>query len=205
MELGLFLRGAIIGVAIAAPVGPIGMLCIRRTLAGGRGAGIASGLGAAVADTLYGCVAAFSLSAISNFLVGHRLWLQVVGGVVLLVMGLRTFFACPVKEAAESKNSSRLGDFVSTLLLTLANPTTILSFAAVFAGFGLANAPDDFSKGAMMVAGVFTGSALWWLLLSGSVGFMHGRFGVNQMRWLNRFSGVIIAGFGLLVLLSLGQ
>jgi threonine/homoserine/homoserine lactone efflux protein len=205
MDWGLFLRGAVIGFAIAAPVGPIGMLCIRRTLAGGRGAGLARGLGAAVADTLYGAVAAFGISAISSFLVGHRLWLQMLGGIVLLAMGVRTFLVCPIKEAKEAKNSSRLADFVSTFLLTLANPTTILSFAAVFAGFGLHNAPDDFSKGVAMVAGVFTGSALWWMLLSGSVGFMHGRFGVEQMRWVNRVSGVIIAGFGLLVLLSLGQ
>lgn len=205
MDPGLLFRGIIIGFAIAVPVGPIGVLCIRRTLANGRASGLASGMGAAVADTLYGCVAVFGVTAISGFLVGHRLWLQLVGGCVLLAMGVNTFRTCPIKEAAETKKSTRLGDFTSTMLLTLANPATILSFAAVFAGFGLIATPDDLASVSLVVGGVFVGSTLWWTLLSGSVGFMHGRFGIEQMRWVNRISGALIASFGLLVLLSLGR
>jgi threonine/homoserine/homoserine lactone efflux protein len=204
MNLTLFLRGLLIGFSIAAPVGPIGVLCIRRTLAEGRAAGFVSGLGAATADAFYGCIAAFGLTAVSSLLVGQSLWLRLIGGAFLCYLGLRTFLARPASEAAQVSNrSGLLGAYASTLLLTLTNPATILSFVAVFAGIGVAS--GDWGEAATTVVGVFTGSALWWLTLSGGVGLLHDKVRPGAMGWVNRLSGVVIASFGLIAILSLAQ
>ncbi len=206
MDLGIFARGVAIGLAIAAPVGPIGVLCIRRTLAEGRLAGFVTGLGAATADTVYGAVAAFGLTAVSAFLVSQQDWLRLIGGAFLCYLGVRTFLASPAPQAdvAGDRTSRTLaGDYVSTFLLTITNPLTILSFAAVFAGLGLGSGYDDLGSALLLVAGVFTGSALWWLLLSGGVSLLRGRITENGLRWVNRVSGVIITVFGVVALASL--
>src|SRR6185312_8691316 len=134
LDVGLFVRGAILGFSIAAPVGPIGVLCIRRTLAGGRLVGLLSGLGAATADACYGAIAAFGLTAVSSRLVGHQDALRIVGGLFLLYLGIRTFFAAPAQTAKSGQRRQLLSNYLSTLGLTLTNPTTILSFVALFAG-----------------------------------------------------------------------
>ncbi len=128
MSVGLFLEGIVIGFAIAAPVGPIGVLCIRRTLVEGRVSGLVSGLGAATADALYGAVAALGLTFVTNLLVGGESWLRLVGGAFLVFLGVRTFLAHPAERAAPVGRSGLLGDYASTLFLTLTNPTTIPSF-----------------------------------------------------------------------------
>ncbi|HEX5679515.1 MAG TPA: LysE family transporter, partial [Desulfobacterales bacterium] len=139
MDLPLFLRGLVIGFSIAAPVGPIGILCIRRTLAEGRASGFLSGLGAATADALYGCVAGFGLTVVSAFLVDQRAWIQLVGGVFLLALGVRTLRSKPAERAAQAAAGRGLaGSYLSTLLLTLTNPMTIISFAGIFAALGVA-------------------------------------------------------------------
>ena len=200
----MLLRGFIIGFSIAAPVGPIGVLCIRRTLADGRAVGFAAGLGAATADALYGAVAGFGLTAVSAIRVGQQGWLRLLGGVFLCWLGVRTFLAPPATEAARAARGSGLaGAYASTLVLTLTNPLTILSFAAVFAGLGVGGAGGDYRAAAVLVLGVFAGSALWWLALSGAVGLLRHRVTPQGLRWVNRASGTIIAGFGLLALLSL--
>src|SRR5690242_16206394 len=157
-------KGLAIGFCIAAPVGPIGVLCIRRSLAEGRWIGLVTGLGAATADAAYGAVAAFGLTAMSGFLVAQRAWLALAGAVFLCYLGIRTIISKPAAAAARAAAAGMSAAYASTLFLTLTNPMTILSFAAVFASIGLAVPPDYFSAG-LMVAGVFTGSALWWLLL----------------------------------------
>ncbi len=197
MDLNLLVRGLVIGFSIAAPVGPIGLLCIRRTLTDGRGAGLASGLGAATADAVYGAVAGFGLSAVSSFLLAQRAWLRLIGGALLCCLGLRIFLAKPASQAASARRGGLGGAFGSTLLLTLANPTTILSFVAVFAGLGVADRGGDYAAAGTLVLGVFTGSALWWLLLSGGVGLLRERITPRALRWVNRLSGAIITGFGL--------
>ena len=206
MDPGIFARGVAIGLAIAAPVGPIGVLCIRRTLAEGRLAGFVTGLGAATADTVYGAVAAFGLTAVSAFLVSQQNWLRLIGGAFLLYLGIRTFLTRPMPQTAvrDDKSSRTLaGDYASTFLLTITNPLTIISFAAVFAGLGLGSGYDDLGSALLLVAGVFTGSALWWLLLSGGVSLLRGRITENGLRWVNRVSGVIITVFGVVALASL--
>jgi threonine/homoserine/homoserine lactone efflux protein len=219
--LQLYLRSLLIGLAIAAPVGPIGVLCIRRTLAFGRLSGFVSGLGAATADALYGSVAAFGLTFISQLLIGQRFWLGLLGGCFLCYLGLRTLLEKPsaaaVLQAEEAgmeltasgnpalgagtrSSRSLRSDYVTTLLLTLTNPMTILSFVAIFAGLGLGGYTAPGSA-LMVVAGVFSGSAAWWLLLSSAANALRVRFlKPGGLVWVNRISGVIILGFGLLAL-----
>jgi threonine/homoserine/homoserine lactone efflux protein len=202
--LSILVRGIVIGFSIAAPVGPIGVLCIRRTLAGGRAAGLVSGLGAATADAAYGCVAGFGLTFISGVLMGGEFWFRLIGGAFLVFLGVRTLLARPAGEAAAAAGGSGLaGAYASTFFLTLTNPMTILSFMAVFASLGVANAGGDYGSAAMLVLSVFIGSALWWFGLSGLVSLFRSRIGARALQWVNRISGVIIVGFGLFALVQL--
>lgn len=198
----LLLKGIIIGFSIAAPVGPIGVLCIRRSLTGGWAEGLATGLGAATADALYGCVAAFGLTFVSGALIGQQTWIRLVGGLFLCGIGVRTLLARPAEQAAVARGGTLASAYASALFLTLTNPATILSFAAVFAGLGL-TAKGEYGGAALLVAGVFAGSALWWLALSGGTGLFRSRFTARGLRWVNRISGAVIAGMGLLALASL--
>lgn len=201
MTPGFLLKGTLIGFSIAAPVGPIGLLCIRRSLADGRSAGLATGLGAATADAAYGCIAGFGLTAVSNFLVSQKLWLGFVGGLVLCYLGVRTFVARPPQQAKSVSESGLSSAYLSTLLLTLTNPMTILSFVAVFAGLGLAGAPD-YLNASLLVGGVFTGSAMWWLLLSSGTALFRSQFDSDRLRLVNRISGTILVAFGVYALAS---
>lgn len=202
MDSLLFVRGLVIGFSIAAPVGPIGVLCIRRTLADGRAHGLVSGLGAATADAMYGMIAGFGLTAVSGFLVDQADVLRLVGGAFLLWLGLRTLRARPAEEAAQARSGSLSTAYTSTLALTLTNPATILAFAAIFAGAGLADSGRSAGAALMLVAGVFSGSAAWWLLLSSGVGLLRARFSTAHLRWINILSGAVLIGFGLLALAS---
>jgi threonine/homoserine/homoserine lactone efflux protein len=202
MDIPFLLRGLAIGFSIAAPVGPIGVLCIRRTLTEGWAAGFVSGLGAASADAIYGCIAGFGLAFISNFLVSQQTWLRLIGGVFLCYLGIRTLLTKPAEQAAPGKGIGLLGAYGSTFFLTLTNPMTIISFAAIFAGLGLASASGSYGSAGVLVLGVFSGSALWWFILSGGVGLFRARFNPAGLRWVNRISGVIIIGFGLFALVS---
>ncbi|MBI1800003.1 MAG: LysE family transporter [Chloroflexi bacterium] len=206
MEMALVLNGLIIGFAIAAPVGPIGVLCIRRTLADGRVTGLLCGLGAATADALYACVAGFGLTAVSSLRVSQQWVLRVSGGAFLLYLGIRTFAGKPARTAAQASGAGLMGAYLSTLALTLTNPATIITFAVIFAGLGVAQeARGNYAAAAMLVLGVFFGSALWWLILSGGVSLLQSRFTPQNLRWVNRLSGAVIAGLGLIALVSVIQ
>lgn len=201
MDPAFLLRGFVIGFSIAAPVGPIGALCIRRTLAHGRATGFASGLGAASADAVYGAVAAFGLTALSSLLLGQSAWLRLLGGAFLLALGARTFVTFPRPAAGAAGARDLTAGYVSTFALTLSNPATILSFAAVFAGLGLAAGAGG-GAAVALVAGVFLGSATWWLALSLGVGAFRERLDARGLRWVNRLSGAFIASFGVAALAS---
>jgi threonine/homoserine/homoserine lactone efflux protein len=190
------IKGMAIGFSVAAPVGPIGMLCIRRSLADGRGVGLATGLGAATADAVYGAIAGFGLTAVTAFLIHQKMWLNIFGGIFLCVLGIRIFSSTPVIRTAEERKIDLLPAYFSTLLLTLANPVTILSFVAVFAGLGLAGAAD-YRTAALLVTGVFVGSALWWVILSQLTGMSRSWINDAWMRTVNRLSGGFIFGFGI--------
>jgi threonine/homoserine/homoserine lactone efflux protein len=203
MDITFFLKGLIMGFSIAAPVGPIGILCIRRTLAEGRVSGFVTGLGAATADGLYGCVAGFGLTLISGFLIHHQGGFRMAGGLFLCYLGLKTFLARPAESSASSRGDGLLGLYVSTFFLTLTNPMTILAFAAIFAGLGMASGGGDYVSAGVLVFGVFLGSTLWWFILSSGVGLFRKRFDLKALRWVNRVSGILIMGFGLASLLGL--
>lgn len=205
MDPTFFLRGLLIGFSIAAPVGPIGVLCIRRTLAEGRAYGFVSGLGAAAADSTYGFIAGFGLTFISTFLVSQGVWLRLIGGLFLVYLGLRTFISKPASASGEGERGrlALTGAFASTFVLTLTNPATILSFAIVFAGLGLATGGSDYLAAVLLVLGVFVGSAAWWLLLSGGVSLLRSKFDLKALIWVNRISGILIMIFGAVSLFSL--
>ena len=204
MEMTFFFKGLIVGFVIAAPVGPIGVLCAMRTLTHGRRAGFFSGMGAATADSLYSFIAAFGLTYISDFLTGHQYWLRLVGGGLLCIIGAWTIMAKPERQGVAPKTAGRFaGMYTSTFFLTLTNPMTIFSFAAVFAGFGLAGAKGSLVSAGTLILGVFLGSGLWWLFLVAVFTLFKRRFGHHELLWVNRIAGLIIAGSGVLALLSL--
>ncbi len=202
MDIGFLLRGLILGFSIAAPVGPIGVLCIRRTLAEGRKFGLISGLGAATADAIYGSIAGFGLAFISSFLINQQVWLRIIGGGFLCFLGLKTLLAKPVEQPASARGTSLIGAYASTFFLTLTNPMTIISFVAIFAGLGLASTNRNYTSAGGLVMGVFIGSSLWWLLLSYGVGIFREKFTHHGLLWVNRISGIIIFGFGLIAFLG---
>lgn len=218
MALSLFFRGVVLGLAIAAPVGPIGVLCIRQTLTYGRWIGFVSGLGAATADGLYGSIAGFGLSTLSSLLTDQIHLFKLIGGIFLCYLGITTTLTkqnvrIGVGEGQDYRTTSeQKGDrprrqpmalraYLSTFALTLTNPATILSFTAIFASLNVGTDHNDGSA-LTLVAGVFFGSALWWLTLSSGIILLKQRFSSIPMTWINRISGSIITTFGVLALLS---
>ncbi len=200
MELGFFVKGMILGFSIAAPVGPIGVLCIRRTIQYGRWSGFFSGMGAAVADTLYGMIAALGLTWLSGFMVAEQFWFRVVGGAFLLYLGIKTFRAKPMGKGNEVTHKTLTKDFASTFFLTMTNPMTIISYLAIFAGLGLT--PEEGSP-TKLILGVFFGSAIWWIILSEGVTLFRSMVSERVMTLINRFAGALIAAFGIAAWLSL--
>jgi threonine/homoserine/homoserine lactone efflux protein len=202
MSLPFLFKGLVLGLSIAAPVGPIGVLCIRRSIADGPRVGFICGLGAAVADMVYALVGGFALAIVAPLLARGRFGMAAVGGAFLVYLGVRTFLAKPpVTAAVAPRGTPGVGAFLSTFVLTLANPMTILSFAAVFAGAGLSAAGGlRFLDTGLLVLGVFAGSAAWWLFLSAVAGKLRSHVGPAAMRAINRASGVALTVFGLYVL-----
>ncbi|WOD37779.1 LysE/ArgO family amino acid transporter [Nodosilinea sp. E11] len=206
MEGWTLLKGMGLGLAIAAPVGPIGLLCIRRSLTQGRWMGLVTGLGAATADGLYGCIAGFGLTAVADLLVDHTQMLRLMGGLFLCYLGLTTLRADPAREAAKLSSRGLWGAYASTLVLTLTNPATIFSFIAIFAGLGLVDSSQSWGASLALIFGVFLGSALWWLCLSWGVTLFSQRLTPTRLKWLNRLAGAAIFAFGLVAIgLAIGS
>jgi threonine/homoserine/homoserine lactone efflux protein len=197
-----FMRGVAIGFSIAAPVGPIAILCIRRTLTDGWLMGLISGLGAATADMIYGGVAAFGLRAVSDFLLIQHVWFRILGGLFLIFLGIRIALSNPTEGKNYNSGKSVPGTFLTTLILTLSNPVTILSFAAIYSGFGFGYQIESITESTWMIFGVFLGSSLWWVILSGVVGILRSRFTKPLLMWINRFSGGAITVFGIVIVLA---
>lgn len=198
--LSLFLKGLIFGFAIAAPVGPIGVLCIQRSLHDGFKVGFMTGIGAALADGVYGLIAGLGLTAISSFLVAEQFWIRLLGGCFLIYLGLKIILSKSDKKThANPSEKSPWHACVVTFFLTLTNPMTILSFIAIFSGLGLMNSSTDYTNAFYLVAGITLGSASWWLLLSSSVSFaLHHRLNPNTLRMINILSGIIMVAFGII-------
>lgn len=193
-------QGIGLGIAIAAPVGPIGLLCIRRSLTQGQWMGLATGMGAATADGLYGSIAGFGLTAVSELLVDQADWLTLIGGLFLCYLGIRAILSKPPVDTVELSKQGLLGAYASTFLLTLTNPATILSFIAIFAGLGIVSADRSWLLSLAIVMGVFLGSALWWICLSWGVTLFRRRLTPTRLVWLNRLAGAAIFVFGVVAL-----
>jgi threonine/homoserine/homoserine lactone efflux protein len=198
-----FVKGLVIGFSLALPVGPIALLCIRRTLAKGNLSGLFTGLGAATADGVYGAVAGFGITVISNFLVKHSFSLRLLGGGFLCYLGFRIFHSIPRPKADFIDEVGLVKDYFSTFVLTLTNPITLLAFAAVFAAAGPAEAKHTFYSTLVMVVGVVFGSAFWWVLLTGMVSIFHGKINTSGILIINKISGTVICIFGIVVLVTI--
>jgi threonine/homoserine/homoserine lactone efflux protein len=195
MDLAFLARGLAVGFTVAAAVGPISLLTIRRTLAHGRMYGLVSGLGVALADATYGGIAAFGLTAVTSVLVGARAALGLIGGAFLVWLAIRTIRARPAESAAETDDRPGLAPaFLSIYGLTMTNPMTILSFAGIFAGLGLAGRGG--TEAALLTLGVFLGSSLWWVGLTALVGRLRSRVTPAALAWVNRLSGAVLLVFG---------
>jgi len=204
MNIGLLIKSFVIGLSIAAVVGPISVLCIQRTLSRGYVYGLISGLGVATADGTYGSIAAFGLTAISTFLVNEEVWIRAIGGAFLLYLGIRTMMSKPAEKAAAAAKARNLpGAYASILLLTLTNPLTILSFAAIFAGIGVSGGKGGYLAATLVVLGVFLGSATWWLLLTSGVSLLRKKITPRWLAWLNRISGAVLMIFGIVALIGI--
>jgi threonine/homoserine/homoserine lactone efflux protein len=200
MDPALVLRGFILGFTIAAAVGPISLLVIRRTIAQGQLYGLVSGLGVATADATYGALAAFGLAAITDVLVNARVVLGLVGGLFLLWMAWQTVRSSPTEAATPAPTDRRgyAGAYLSILALTMANPMTILSFGALFAGLGVTSGAT--SDAAFVVVGVLLGSTAWWVVLTAVVGRLRGRMTATWIHRINLASGLLIGAFALVAI-----
>ena len=203
MNTGFYLRGLLLGFTIAATVGPMCILCIQRTFNKGYLYGLVSGMGIATADAIYGSIAAFELTVITSFLVSEQNWIRLIGGLFLIYLGIRTILTRPAEKAAEARANNYAGAYASTLLLTLTNPLTILSFAVIFAGLGIGATGGNYLAAALVVGGVFSGSAAWWCILTGGISLLRKRFTTTWLRWLNRVSGAAITIFGIIALVTI--
>ncbi len=202
MGLRAFIEGLIVGIVVAIPIGPVGFLCAQRTLLEGRLHGLTSGLGAASADALYASLAAFGLTIISDFMVEQQLWLRVLGGIFLCIIGIRAFVSKAARKQISSDGMRHVNNFGSAFFVTLSNPMTFIMLTGAFAGLGLVSSRTGYASAGSLVAGVFAGSMLWWLLLSVSVGIFHKKIGDDKLCLLGNIFGAILTVLGLLVILS---
>jgi threonine/homoserine/homoserine lactone efflux protein len=204
VEFIFYLKGLIIGFAMAVPIGPLGVMCVRKTLAEGRSRGLIIGFGAATADALYGSIAAFGLTFVSDAIASERFWLRLVGGGLLVFLGIRTYRTERNDPKIPFDKKGLMGSYVSTFLLALTNPLTVFAFIAVFAAFGLDHRLITVSASACaLVLGVFTGSCLWFLTLSYVATFFREKLDSDGLRWVNRISGALIILSGLAAFMSL--
>jgi threonine/homoserine/homoserine lactone efflux protein len=193
MLFEFLLKGIAVGIVIAVPVGPVGVMCIRRTIFQGKLAGFVSGLGAATADALFGCIAAFGLTFVSDWLLDYQRWLRIAGGCYLLYVGGSALLTRPEAELHPKPDAESLfRDFLSTFALTLTNPITILAFLGIFSAVGLTGEAATLGRAAILVFGVWLGSLLWWLTLIYGIGMLFRSFGPGHLVWINRVSGIIL-------------
>jgi len=205
MNVSFYIRGLLIGLSIAATVGPMSILCIQRTLNKGQLYGFISGLGIATADGVYGSIAAFGVTLITNFLLNEQIWIRLIGGLFLMYLGIKTILSQPSERATTlaMKSNSYIAAYTSTFFLTLTNPLTILSFAAIFAGIGVGSVSKNFISATAVVVGVFSGSTLWWIILTSAISLFRKKLNTLWLLWINRVSGAIITIFGMVALISL--
>jgi len=204
MGIELFMKGIIIGLMVSIPLGPIGVLCIQRTLNKGRKAGFVSGLGASAADTFFALIAGYGISMVITFIKEQHVYFQIIGGMIVMYLGIHIFFTNPVKQLRLQRLSqNKLSqDFLSVFLLTVSNPMAIFFFLAMFAGVNLAGGPMNIFLVSLVVAGVFLGSSSWWFVLTTLVNIFRHRFRLKSIWWMNKVSGMLIFFLGIAAILS---
>lgn len=203
MPIFYIIQGILIGLVVAVPVGPLGLLCINRSLMLGAGAGLASGLGVASADALAAGIAALGISLIADFLLAHQFALRLVGGIFLCILGYRIFRTEPAAKVPTISTNGLLSAYATTFFLTFSNPVTIISFVAIYAGWHVPSLHGHYLAAAFLTFGVFIGSALWWIVLFAGLTLFRLNISTGFLGWVHRVSGVVIVGFGVAVLLSL--
>jgi len=196
MDPGLFVQGIIIGLTLAVPVGPISLVCIHRTIAAGRFHGIVSGLGVATADSFYAAVAFLGLTAVSGLIIAHQDLFRVIAGIALILVGIQVFRSVPAAARDVHAQEPYLQNYLSLLAIGAANPLTIIFFITILPGFGVVLQGTTLAAAIPFVAGLFLGSAAWWIILCGSIGSVRSRLSTNNLRQINRVSGILIACFG---------
>lgn len=202
IPLIILFKGLLFGFSIAAPVGPIGLLCINRTMQKGKLSGFLSGIGAASADMIYGVMAVFGLTLVSNMLIKKADIIEIVGGIFMCYLGVKIFISKPADKTIESDSNNLFSDYLSTFFLTITNPMTIISFTAVFSSLGVISSKSSNLSSVLLVLGVFFGSAFWWLILSLGVGLINRKSNNQFMPMVNKLSGAIICCFGLFALIK---
>jgi threonine/homoserine/homoserine lactone efflux protein len=206
MDIEFFLKGLLVGIIVSAPMGPIGVLCVQKTVNKGRAIGFLSGLGAATADTVYAVLAAFGVTFITNFLSKNQELFQVIGIMVLIFLGFRMIFNNPVKQyryhRTSSKKMSAVRDYISVFFLTISNPLTIIFFGAAFTMLGLLTQIEGQRNNLLLVAGIFAGASLWWFALTYIVNIFRKKFRLRNIFILNRASGVIIVFLSILAVIK---
>ncbi|QKG81261.1 LysE family translocator [Tenuifilum thalassicum] len=207
MLLILLIKGIIIGLAASIPLGPIGVICIQRTINKGRTSGFLSGLGAATADTIFAAIAGFSLSFIISFIKEQQTIIEIVGGVIVVLLGIKIFQTNPISQLKRQKRrkNSLFEDFVSVLFLTGSNPLAVFLFIALFATAGIITDDQSMWLNFIALAGVFLGAALWWYVLSSLVNHFRKHFRLKQLWWINKVSGVVIFVLGGLAIINVIQ
>ncbi len=201
--MALFLKGIVIGVIIAMPVGPVGTLCVQRTITEGKINGFLTGLGATIADVIFGFIAAFGLTVVSNFLIDQQEWIRLVGGIIICIIGVQVFSLETQKKIIPIKSPSLFNAFGSAFLIAITNPITIITFVVLFAGLGLVGSASQYGSASLTVLGVFVGSSFVWLSVWGMSLIFRERFEFGRMRWINKIAGIVILVFGVSTLLSL--
>lgn len=199
-DLELLVKGALAGLAISAPVGPVNILCISRALLRGPRSGLISGLGAASADTFYGAIAGFSISYVIQFLVREKFWIRLVGGFLLIGIGIVYLVRRPPSLKEQKRSEAAHSEYISTFMLTLTNPTVVLSFLAVLAALGLGQ-PKSVLSSLVLVSGILVGAMLWWGMLVATANHFRDRLNDRAMVWMNRIAGLAIGGFGIVTLI----
>ena len=205
MELQLLIKGIIVGLVVSTPIGPMGVLCVQRTLNKGKSSGFSSGMGIATADAIFALIAGLGISFIIHFLSEQQLIIKIIGGLVIAFIGLRIFIANPVKQLKKHRREGKnlFEDFISILFMALSNPLTVFLYIAIFAGLNLHDVAAGYSSALLVVAGVFVGASISWFAISTVVNYFRAKIRLRKLMWINRIAGITIILFGVFAICSL--
>ena len=205
MELQFLIKGFIVGLVVSIPLGPMGVLCVQRTLNKGKSSGISSGMGIATADAIFALIAGLGISFIIHFLSEQQLIIKMIGGLVIALIGLKIFIANPVKQLKKHRREGKtlFEDFISILFMALSNPFTIFLYIAIFASLNLHDVSSGYSSALLVVAGIFTGTSLSWFAISTVVNHFRAKIRLRRLMWINRIAGLTIILFGVFAICSL--